>query len=187
MSILLICGILLFGLAHLFPAACPGAHQTVIGKIGRNPYRGIFALIILAALILIVIGWRSSSVAIVYSPPEWGYLAAQVLMYPALFLFISARANSNIKRIIRHPQLTSVALWGVAHLLANGESRAALLFGGLAVWALGEIFFINRRDGAWRKPAAAPYSADIKVAVIAVAVYAALAFGHGYFTGAPAF
>ena len=106
-------------------------------------------------------------------------------MYPALFLFIAARANSNIKRLIRHPQLSALVLWGAAHLLANGESRSLVLFGTFALWALIQMFFINRRDGAWQKPDPVPLSRDIIVGVIALVVYTALVFGHGYFSGVP--
>ena len=43
---------------------------------------------------------------------------------------------NNVKRLLRHPQLTGVALWGIGHLLANGESRSIILFGGLGAWAI---------------------------------------------------
>ena len=71
-------------------------------------------------------------------------------------LFFAAYPPTNVKRLLRHPQLTGVALWGVGHLLANGESRSIVLFGGLTLWAIAEIVVINRRDGARDKPAPVP-------------------------------
>ena len=183
MSIFLIIGVLLFSLTHLYPAIFITNREAVIGKIGLNPYKGIFTLFVLSALGMIIFGWRSSEALFSYSSPDWGPLALKGLMYPALFLFIAARANSNVKRLIRHPQLSAIALWGAAHLLANGDSRSLVLFGTLTVWALIQMFFLNRRDGTWQKRNPAPLSQDIIVGLIAFAVYLALFFGHGYFSG----
>ena len=185
MCIYLIIGVILFSLAHLYPAIFVNSRLTVIRKIGEGPYKGIYSLIVLLSLVLIVFGWRISEPVDVAKAPEWGHLAAQILMYPALFLFISARAGSNIKRVLRHPQLSSIVLWGVAHLLANGESRAIVLFGAFISWAFIQMFFLNRRDGEWKKPDALPVSRDIKVGVIALVVYVGLIYGHGYISAVP--
>lgn len=185
MCIYLTIGVFLFAFTHLYPAIFVNSRLSVIGKIGEGPYKGIYSLTILLSLFLIVYGWRLSEIASVVKPPEWGHLAAQILMYPALFLFISARAGSNIKRFFRHPQLSSIVLWSAAHLLANGESRSIVLFGSFAVWALVQMFFLNRRDGEWQKPEALPLSRDIKVGIIALVVYVGLVYGHGYITDIP--
>ncbi len=183
MNIYLLMGIILFAFTHLYPAACSGKRQLLVKKIGELPYKGLYTLVILCALFMIIFGWRHSDITNIYTPPEWGHLAAIVLMYPMLFLFVSAAAGGNIKRIIRHPQLCSIALWGFAHILANGEGRSVLLFGLFMIWALIEIFFLNRRDGQWQKPDPTPLSKDIIVAIISLVVYGGLIYGHGYFTG----
>jgi hypothetical protein len=103
----------------------------------------------------------------------------------AVILFISARAPSDIKQIIRHPQLTSVKLWAVAHLLSNGETRAVILFSGMLAWAVLEVIFINRRDGAWTRPAPVGALKTTISAVIGLLVAVALMFGHRLFTGVP--
>ncbi len=184
MCIYLIIGVVLFSFTHLYPAIFVTNRQAAIGKIGAGPYKGIYSLLILISLILIVIGWRISEATYIFKPTDWDYRIALILMYPALFLFISARAGSNISRIIRHPQLSSIILWGLAHILSNGDSRSMLLFGAFVVWALVEMFFLNRRDGDWQKPDSLPFSRDIKVAIIALIAYTALVYGHGYFSGA---
>lgn len=183
MCIYLIIGVILFGLTHLYPVIFTNGRLAIIEKTGTGIYKGIFSLLIILSLVLIVIGWRITGDVDVYEPPIWASLATLILMYPMLFLFISARAGSNIKRLFRHPQLSSISLWGIAHLLSSGESRAIVLFGALAVWALVQMIFLNRRDGDWQKPDILPISRDIKVAIIALLAYVALAYGHGYFTG----
>ncbi|WP_417623639.1 NnrU family protein [Paremcibacter congregatus] len=183
MMLILFAGALFFGLLHLIPAALPKQRQKVAGQLGENIYKGIFSIGVLLSILLIVLGWRSTETAFVYSPPEWGYLATVILMYPALYLLVAARVPCRIRRLIRHPQLTGVFLWALAHLLANGDSRSLTLFGILALWAPLEMILLNRRDGIRAKPATATLGTDIKVGVIAAVLYIALAYGHVYFTG----
>ena len=93
-------------------------------------------------------------------------------------LFVASKARTNYRRLVRHPQMMSVILWSVAHLLVSGDSRSVLLFGGLGAWAIFEIVLCNKRDGAWRKPDVVPFSADMIVVVIAGAAFGALFFLH---------
>ena len=61
--------------------------------------------------------------------------------------------------------MLSVVLWSVGHLLAGGSWPGVVLFGGLGLWAVLEIRFINRRDGAWQRPEPAPRKGDVIVIV----------------------
>jgi uncharacterized membrane protein len=76
-----------------------------------------------------------------------------------------------------------VALWGLAHLLLNGDSRSLLLFGGMLAWAVAEIFAINRRDGVWIKAEAPALSADLINIVIAAIVVGVLVYVHPWIAG----
>ncbi len=180
MSIILYIGIFLFCLIHLFPAAFSGRRQVIVGKIGEKPFKGIFSLLTVLSIVIIVIGWRSSDFESIYSPPEWGRMATAPLMLLTFFLFIS---SGNIKRLIRHPQLTSVILWAVAHLLSNGDKRSVVLFSSLAIWAAVDMYFLNRRDGKWQKPDVVPFSADVKAVLIALVIYIGVSFAHVYIAG----
>jgi uncharacterized membrane protein len=93
---------------------------------------------------------------------------------------------TNLKRWIRHPQLTGVAVWGLAHLVANGDTRSLVLFGGLGAWAVLEIVLINRREGAWQKPAPLPITADLKPLVAAAVAFALLLYLHPWIAGGAA-
>ena len=94
--------------------------------------------------------------------------------------------TTNIKRLHRHPQLIGVAFWSIAHLLANGDNRSLLLFGGLGAWAVVEMVSINQRQGEWQKPDKVPLTNDIVTVVVGVALFAVLLFAHPYLTGIPA-
>jgi uncharacterized membrane protein len=180
---LLITGIMTWCVVHLFPSVAPAARQAVSARMG-NAYRGLFALLILLSLALIVVGWRAALPAAVYVPPLYGSPIISVLMLLAFVLFIAARAPTNIRRFLRHPQLTSVIVWAVAHLLANGDSRSLALFGSLGAWAALEIVLINRRDGAWIKPGAFPLKADVIAVLIGTAAFAIILYLHESLFGA---
>lgn len=180
---LLISGVIVWSGVHLFPALASAPREALIAKLGRNPYRGLFSLLILGALAMIVFGWRSAMPTAVYSPPLTAGPVPAALVFFAFVLFFSARAPTNIKRLLRHPQLTGVLLWTVAHLLTNGSDRALVLFGGLGLWSLVEMIACNRRDGRWAKPAPAPYVGDAVVVIIGAAIYALVLYFHGRLFG----
>lgn len=175
---LLITGIVAWCVVHLFPSALPSKREVLIARLGNNAYRGLFALLILGSLVVIVFGWRSATPTAVYAPPLLGSPVVAILMFLAFVLFVAAQARTNIKRLLRHPQLTGVIVWSIAHLLASGDSRSVALFGSLGAWALLEIVLINRRDGAREKPAAAPATADVVVAIIAAVAFAVILHFH---------
>lgn len=184
---LLILGVLLFTLIHWFPALMPEQRSGLLARLG-NPYKGLFALGIVASIVLIVLGWRSTVANPVYDTPAWGRHVPFALMPIAIWLLSSTHSRARIRRVIRHPMLLGVLVWAVAHLLANGDIRSVILFGGMAVWAIGSIVLINRRDGAWVKPdIAATVASDIRSVVIVLVVYAALMALHKHFAGVALF
>ena len=183
----LVLGVLLWAVTHFVPALAVDFRKRLIDRIGEYPYKGLFTLVMAFAIYLIISGWKSIPVEFLYVPPDWGRHLASLLMLIAFVLFSASHGQNNIKRFIRHPQLTSVIVWGVAHLLANGESRSIVLFGGLALWAAVDIVLLNRRDGAWQKPQPAPIKKDIIAVVVGVLVYFGFAHLHGWLFGVSPF
>ncbi|MGB5440077.1 MAG: NnrU family protein, partial [Gammaproteobacteria bacterium] len=146
-------GLLIWVVVHLFPSLLPKQRQKLISSIGDKAYQGIFALCILAGLLLMVFGWRSAIPTPVYTPLAELREPAMLLVVIAFVLLVAASfPSTRIKRVIRHPQLSGVLLWAIAHLLLNGDSRSLLLFPVLGVWSLVSMLTINRRDGIWIKP-----------------------------------
>jgi len=180
---LLVLGVLLWSAVHFVPSLARPLRQALIERIGEGPYKGCFALGIVTAIVLMVVGWRATVPQAVYAPAPWAYSAAAVLMLLAFVLFGAGHTKSNLRRILRHPQLGAVVVWGIAHLLANGDTRSLVLFGGLAVWALVEMSLINRREGAWQRPAREPLSAELKPLIIGAIVYGVFVFLHPYLFG----
>lgn len=183
---LLTIGLLLWIAVHLFPSFLPGTRARLIAKLGEGPYKGLFALELVIAILLMVFGWRSAPIEAVYAAPLAGQpYVVGVLVLIAFVLMGAANAPTNIKRYLRHPMLTGVVVWGVAHLLANGDNRSLVLFGGLTVWALVAIVSISRRDGAWSKPDPVPVAKDAVLVVIGGVLFAVVAYFHEYLSGVP--
>ena len=177
----LVFGVVLWGGLHLLPVVGVEARKGLIGRIGEQPYKGLFALSLVVAIVLMVVGWRSSEPVGVYATPPWGAAAAIFLMGVALF--VASGVPTNLKRLLRHPQLTGFAIWAAAHLLANGDRRSLVLFGGLGLWAVVTMLLLNRRDGAWEKPESLPLSAEVKPLVGMVVAFVLLFFAHPYIAG----
>ncbi|MDG1996940.1 MAG: NnrU family protein [Emcibacteraceae bacterium] len=181
---LLIAGIVLWSGVHFVPGLAPNLRTSLIAKMG-NGYKGTFALLIVLSIVLIVMGWKSADYEILYDRPDDAVQVAGFLMLISIFLLGAANGPSNIKRYLRHPMLAGVVVWGAAHLVANGDSRSMVLFGGMVIWALLEMIIINKREGAYDRPESVPYKKDAIKMVIAVVVYTVLVFLHPYFTGMP--
>lgn len=182
---LLIAGVLLWSAVHLFPGIAGRHKSNVIQKFGAGAYRGGFSILIVISLVCIVFGWRNTTPAIVYSPaPELRILTA-LLMFIALILFASSRIPTDIKRVIRHPQLTGVLIWAIAHLIVNGDSRSWVLFGGIGVWAIVEILVINRNKG-WVKPEPAGAIRSGMPVLAGAGAWIVLVLVHPWIAGVPA-
>lgn len=180
---LLVFGLLLWSGVHLVPAVAVAFRAKAVQRLGEGRYRMVFALLILLSIAAMVFGWRSAVPLPVYAPPAWGMHATALLVLAAFILLGASHAKTNIKRRLRHPMLTGVVVWGVAHLLANGDVRSLVLFGGMALWAAIEILAINRREGVWVRPEPVPFKADLLTAAKGVVVYAVIVFLHPYLFG----
>lgn len=173
---LLLAGITVWFVVHLFPAAAPAPRENIVFKLGENAYKGLFSLLILASVLMIVFGWKSAVPTVVYEPPVApGFLPA-LMIFAALVLFFSSQFRTNARRYLRHPQMAGTLLWAAAHLLTNGDSRSVVLFGGLAAWALLEIVLCNRRDGP--RPQLPPASLKFDLAALVIGGIAWAIIGH---------
>lgn len=183
--IYLVLGLALWSAVHFVPSLGLSYKKSLQGRIGPNAYRGLFSILILLSVALIVLGWRSSIPSPLYYLPGFAQSGAIFLLVVAFILLGAANYKTRIKRVIRHPQLTGVALWSTAHLLLNGDTRSVLLFGTLGVWAVLEIVFINKRDGEWVKPPAPSWAWEVVGVLISLVVFAVVVYLHPYFAGVP--
>ncbi len=182
---LLLLGLGLWYAVHLIPSLAGGFRTRIVDALGVWIYKILFSLALVAAIMLMSRGWQSMIPAQIYTPPAWGRGVTAVLVLLAFYLFAVGRSKSNIKRILRHPQLTAVLLWSTGHLFANGDSRSLILFPVLFIWALVEMYFINRRQGAWQKPEPVSAGMEVLTAVMGIVLFAVLVYAHPYLSGIP--
>ena len=180
--ILLILGLALWCGVHLIPSLAIDFRNQCISNWGEKKYKMIFSSAIVLAVILIVFGWRATDQSFVYMPPVWGAHLTALLVLIAFFLIAAAKSATNVKRYIRHPQLTGIVFWSGGHLFANGEFRSLILFGFFFLWSILEMILINKRD-AWVKPEALPLKADISVVIKGGVIFLVFLFAHPYLFG----
>jgi uncharacterized membrane protein len=180
---LLIIGLLMWWVVHLFPSVAAVTRANLVNKFGLGPYKACFALLIVISVVIMVFGWRSIEPADIYIPPAWGKHVTYLLVLLTFILFIAAKRKTNIKRMLRHPQLTGLVLWSIGHLFANGDHRSLVLFIGLGVWAILEMAMINRRTGTWIKPDPVPVKAEVITVLLGSILFAALFLVHPYLAG----
>jgi uncharacterized membrane protein len=174
---LLIAGLLLWSV-HLIPSLAEGIKLRWVGRLGEKLYAASFAALVACGLALMIIGWRSTLPVTVYSPPYALLPVTALLMVLAFLLFAGSIHATRIKRIVRHPQLTSIVVWATAHLLAVGDTRDILLFGWLGIWAILEMILINRRDGEWIKPDPPSWAIEGRFVAISLAAFSIVAYLH---------
>ena len=181
--LMLVCGILIWSLVHFIPAAATALRSRLVKQLGLNPYKGVFSLLLVGGLVLIVLGWKATPVEFWYASPAWGPYFTIAGMLVASVFFFGPYIKSSLNRVIRHPQLTGVFIFGLAHLFSNGESRSVVLFGGLALWALVQMLLINRRDGAWVKPTSAGGGKFLLLLLLGAGFFLVITYAHGWLFG----
>jgi len=155
---LLAIGLALFSLPHMLSTT--SWRDRLAHRLGRNAWRGLFSLVVLAGVTLIVMGYRQAPFTpVFYMPPQWMDYAPLAVMPLAFMLFVGSFASRDIRRITRHPQSWAVILWSLAHLAANGRAPDVALFGGLMLFALvmqplSDMAARRRDPENWRKTAA---------------------------------
>jgi uncharacterized membrane protein len=177
--LLLIVGVLLWSLSHLMKRL-----PALRDAMPESTRKGVVTLLSLAALVLMVIGYRGAEVVVLWDPPGFLRGINNLLMLAAVFLVGLGFSRGVLRPRLRHPMLTSVMLWAVAHLLVNGDLASLVLFGGLLVWALVDRALINRDQPVWVPPAPGPIRNDVIHGVVSLAVFGGIALVHswlGYF------
>lgn len=170
---ILILGLALWWLSHLFKRIAPGLRT----RLGEMPGKMVVTVLSLAAIILMVIGYRRAEFVPVFEPlAGMGHLN-NLLMLIAVFLFGVPHSKGLVKARLRHPMLTAVIIWAVAHLLVNGDLASLVLFGGIGFWAVVSMLMINARE-SWTPPAAGHLRSDLIGVAIALVVYTVIAGIH---------
>jgi uncharacterized membrane protein len=155
---------------------------VIVNRIGEWPYRGAYSLI--ALITLVWMGWAYAN-----APREqlWvGIREIPYLVMPLAFVLIACGYFRNptmvgaerllksddpargMIRITRHPIMWGIMLWAAAHIVARGDVKSLIFFGGLLiVAALGTILMDARKSGNPDWPRFAAVSSNVPFLAIA--------------------
>jgi uncharacterized membrane protein len=178
--ILLILGLALWVAAHWLNRMGPGLRARL-----NYP---VMAVGIVVSVVLMVLGYRSMEFIPIWNPPSFFGHINNLLMLVALYIYGASAAKPAkvwIGTKIRHPQLVGFSIWAVAHLLANGDLAAILLFGTMLIWAQVSIVMINKAEGDWVVPKRAPAQKEISLFVITSVLFLLLAAIHNWLGVSP--
>jgi len=170
--IYLILGLALWVAAHLFKRVAPDLRARM-GNAGK----ALVAVGVLAGLGLMIVGYKQAEVVNLWFPPTWTVHLNNLLMLVAVFVYGMSATTGRLRGRMRHPQLTAVKIWAVAHLLVNGDLASVALFGGLLGWAVLEVIVINRSQD-WVRPEPGPAKKDIILVIITLVMFAVIAGIH---------
>jgi len=184
----LILGLVLFLGVHSIRIVADGWRSAQIARIGELKWKGIYALVSLAGLVLIVWGFGQARLdpIVVWHPPVWTRHVAALLVLPAFVLIVAGNMRgTKMKAAVGHPMVLGTKLWAFAHLLANGTLADIALFGGFLVWAIVDYASSRKRDraaGTVYPPGA--LSRDVMAAAIGAVAWAVFGYWlHGWLFG----
>lgn len=186
----LVVGLILFLGVHLVPTS-PELRDGLKERIGEVPYKVIFSLLSLIGFVVIVLGFHKLQLhpgknPVLWDPPTWTRHIAVALMLPAMIFLVASVIPSRIRTAVRHPMLIAIKTWAFAHLIANGDLGALLLFGSFLAFAVYDRISVKKRGAQGPLGNATPSSPinDVLVVVVGVALYAALLYGgHQWLIG----
>jgi len=207
---------------HLGMSSGP-VRGRLVARLGAKGFQGVYSLIILAAFAWMLFAWKATPFVELWRPAPWTRWIPTLVMPVAFISMVAGFSTKNptsagqeaaasaepkgIVRVTRHPALWGFALWGLAHLSANGDARSVVLFGSIAFLALAGMWHIDRRRAAmgqgWEafavKTSIVPFAAiaagrnkfvfgEIGVARVFVGLflYAAMLHGHRLVIGVSA-
>ena len=149
--LLFILGLVLFFGIHMLPFY-PEYRVQLIEKLDSDTidaeimYKIIFSVISLLGLIFIGVGKGSMEFIGLWDIPVFFRYVAVVLILASFILMVAAYPPNNIKRYVPHPMLTGVIVWGVTHMLVNGDVVSLVLFGSFVAYSVVAIKLANKRQ-----------------------------------------
>lgn len=185
----LILGLIVFIGVHLLPTR-PDLRRAFASRMGEGAYKGLFSLIAIVGFALIVYGYHKVQLhpgknPQLWHPPAWGRHATMLLMLPVFPLLIEAYLPGRLAGAVRHPMITAVKFWALAHLFVRGDLASLLLFLGLLGWAAYDRATLQTREAAGLvKVRSGPFINDVVAIAAGVLIYFSFAkWGHAALIG----
>lgn len=171
--LILIIGVALWAGAHLLKRLAPSLYV----KLGSGS-KGIVALMIVASIVLMVVGYRMAPFIPVWTPPSWTVHLNNTLVLFAVYLMSPGPKKGALFYKMRHPMLAGFKLWAFAHLLVNGDLASIVLFGGLLAWAVANLIAINKQQPDGTPNPKGTLAKDAMFALASVLLFGVIAYAH---------
>lgn len=173
---LLIVGLALWYVSHLMKRLAPGLRAA----LGDMPGKLVVTVLSFLSLYLMVKGFRGAEFVAVWTPPAFMTHINNLLMLVAVFLVNVGYSKGVVRARMRHPMLTAVKTWAIAHLLVNGDLASIVLFGGILAWAVIDLVLINRQEPVWNRPAPGPVKNDVIYGLAALVLFGLITWIHNW-------
>jgi uncharacterized membrane protein len=179
--LVLVIGLIVFFAIHIVPTN-PELKNGLITRFGTGGYRAIFAVLSLIGLALIVLGFHKLQLhpgknPILWDPPTWMRHIAMPLMWFSMVSLVAAYVPSHIHVWLKHPMLVAIKAWALAHLLANGDLAALVLFGSFLAFAVYDRISVKRRgDLGPLGRGSGPWINDAIVVVLGTGLFLAVVY-----------
>ncbi|MGQ0444169.1 MAG: NnrU family protein [Beijerinckiaceae bacterium] len=164
--------------------------MRLIERLGLLPFKGLYSLVAIAGFALIVWGfsrYRAEGLIPFWSPPAWTrHLTIGLMWFAFVALACMNPAPGKIRGWLRHPMLTAIKIWALAHLLANGDAGGMLLFGSLLAWAVFDRIAVKKRGDIGAMRIESLTRADATALGVGTLAYLAMIFLHPVLIGVPA-
>jgi uncharacterized membrane protein len=171
-------GLAIFFATHYFTAFRSRADGGLAQRLGRGPYMGLYSIVTLVGFVLMVWGFANLKPWIpIWTPPGWTRHIAMLLMIPAMILIVAAYVPTGfMKKAVRHPMITAVTLWALAHVVANGDLASILLFGAFLIYGIVDRIAVKRRGDVGAANASPNVIGDLLAVGIGGGLYAAIIY-----------
>jgi uncharacterized membrane protein len=132
-------------------------------QLGERGFLILYSVTAAVTLAWFISAYHAAPYIGLWGPRRWTGLVPVAIMPLATILLVagyttrnptavgmerSARADDpapGILRVTRHPVMWAVGLWGLSHVVANGDVASLIFFGLLAGLALGGSVLIDRK------------------------------------------
>lgn len=177
---ILILGLVIFLGVHSIRIFADDWRSAQIGKHGELAWKIGYAVLSIAGFVLLLRGFgqaRLDTTALWNPPAALRHLSALLILAAFVLLAATYVPRNSFKARLHHPMVIGVALWALAHLLANRTLANALLFGGFLAWSVASLMAARRRDriAGTRYPAGA-MGGTLAAVAIGIVAWAAFAF-----------
>lgn len=152
----------IFALAHMIPSHGK-LRARLVAALGERPFQGLYSVLSLALIYWMIQAYGAAPEVELWSVPTGLRHLALAFMLAACLLLVAGILTPNptllvadcakvagqgpigVLKITRHPIMWATGLWGVAHLLANGEAAVWIMFTTFTFLAIVGALHMDRR------------------------------------------